>query len=167
MNPLPDTDFQRNTLPMVAALFALTLTVALALACGSGGDGGASPECLDTLYAGTMKEESRKQLSQPVSKMNTEERLEAIKALSHQGTYSRNAASPECSGFVEELESWEETSDGQKWHEENGEEIASQVMSFLGVRQCKDGVDYDYIKDFAGDIKLLKSKVSVEQEQPS
>ena len=96
--------------------------------------------------------------------MNTEARLVTIKALAHQRSYSKNAASPECSGFVEELESWEETSDGQKWHEGNGEEFASQIMSFLGVRQCKDGVDYDYIKDFAGDIKLLKSKVNVGQE---
>ena len=161
MNPRLETGFRRNTQRICAALLALTLIVALALACGSGGGGSATPECLDTLYAGTMNEETRKQLSQPISKMNTEERLEAIKALSHQGTYSRNAASPECSGFVQELELWEETSDGQKWHEENGEQIASQAMSFLGVRQCKDGVNYDYLKDFAGDIKLLKSKVSV------
>ena len=68
---------------------------------------------------------------------------------------------------MQELESWEETSDGQKWHEENGEEIASQVMSFQGVRQCKDGVNYDYLKDFGGDIKILKSKVSVGQESLS
>ena len=93
--------------------------------------------------------------------MNTEERLEAIKALSHQGSYGKNSASLECSGFVQELELWEETNGGKKWHEENGEQIASQAMSFLGVRQCKDGVRYDYLKDFAGDIKLLKSKVSV------
>ena len=68
---------------------------------------------------------------------------------------------------MQELESWEETGDGQKWHEENGEEIASQVMSFQGVRQCKDGVNYDYLKDFGGDIKILKSKVSVGQESLS
>ena len=161
MNSRLDTGLGRSSLPVCAALLALTLILALALACGNGGGGGASPECLDTLYSGTMKEETRKQLSQPVSKMNTEARLATINALAHQGSYSKNAASLECSSFVEELESWEETGDGQKWHEENGEEIASQVMSFLGVRQCKDGVDYDYIKDFAGDVKLLKSKVSV------
>ena len=55
-----------------------------------------------------------------------------------------------CGDFVRKLEAWEDTDDGREWHEENGEEVASAVMSFLGVVQCKDGADYGYLKNFAG-----------------
>ena len=122
---------RRNTLPAAGALLVLALTVALALACGGGG--GASPECLDTLYSGRMDEGTREQLSRPVSSMDDAARLATIKALSHQGSYGTNAGSAECGEFVSELEAWEDTDDGREWHEENGEEIASVVMSFLGV----------------------------------
>ena len=153
---------RRNTLPAAGALLVLALTVALALACGGGG--GASPECLDTLYSGRMDEGTREQLSRPVSSMDDAARLATIKALSHQGSYGTNAGSAECGEFVSELEAWEDTDDGREWHEENGEEIASVVMSFLGVAQCQDGVDYGYLKNFAGDLKLLHSQVRVGDE---
>ena len=156
----PATGQKRKTLSIVTALLVLSLILIFAMACGSSG-GGASPECLDSLYSGTMGEETRKQLSQPVSKMDTEARVATIKALSHQGSYGKNAESAECGEFAQELEAWEETDDGQEWHKENGEEIASQVLSFLGVQQCKDSIDYDYLREFAGDVKLLNSKVSV------
>ena len=142
---------RRNTMPTAGALLALALTVALALACGGGG-GGASPECLDTLYSGRMDEGTREQLSRPVALMDDTARLATIKALSHHGSYGSNAESAEYGEFVKELEAWEDTDDGWEWHEENGEEIASVVMSFLGVAQCKDGVDYGYLKNFAGDL---------------
>ena len=157
-----ENDIRGKILTTGLALLALMMVIALALACGGGG--GASPECLDTLYAGTMNEETRKQLSQPIAGMDDEARLTTIKALSHQGSYSTNAESAACGDFVTELESWEETDDGRKWHEENGEEVASVVMSFLGVAQCKDGVDYSYLREFAGDIRLLNSRVRVGDE---
>ena len=153
---------RRNTLPAAGALLVLALTVALALACGGGG--GASPECLDTLYSGHMEEGTREQLSRSVASMDDAARLATIKALSHQGSYGSNAESAECGDFVRELEAWEDTDDGREWHEENGEEIASVVMSFLGVAQCQDGVDYGYLKNFAGDLKLLHSQVRVGDE---
>lgn len=151
---------RKYSLPIATVLLTTALT--LVLACGSGG--GASPECLDTLYSGRMAEESRAQLSQPISDMDDEARLATIKALSHQGSYKTNSESAECGSFVKELETWEDTDDGRKWHEENGEDVASAVMSFLGVAQCKDGVDYAYLKDFAGDLKLLNSQVRVGDE---
>ena len=140
----------------------MALTVALALACGGGG--GASQECLDTLYSWRMDEGTREQLSRPVASMDDAARLATIKALSHQGSYGTNAGSAECGEFAKELEAWEDTDDGREWHEENGEEVASVVMSFLGVAQCKDGVDYGYLKNFAGDLKLLNSQVRVGDE---
>ena len=153
---------RRNTLPTVGAMLALTLTVVLALACGGGG--GASPECLDTLYSGRMDEGTREQLSRPVASMDDAARLATIKALPHQGSYKVNADSTECGEFVRELEAWEDTDDGREWHEENGEEVASAMISFLGVVWCKDGVDYGYLENFAGDPKLLNSQVHVGDE---
>lgn len=93
--------------------------------------------------------------------MDDAARPATIKALPRQGSYKVNAESAECGDFVEELEAWEDTDDGREWHEENGEEVASAVMSFLGVVQCKDGADYGYLKNFAGDLKLLNSQVRV------
>lgn len=120
----------KNTLP-TAVLLVLLITLAVSLACGGGN--GASPECLNTLYSGRMDEETREQLSQPVASMDDAGRLATIKALSHQGSYRTNAESKECGEFVQELEAWEDTDDGREWHQENGEEIASAVMSFQGI----------------------------------
>ena len=155
-------DITSNNLPAVAALPVLLITLALSLACGGGG--GASPECLDTLYSGRMDEETREQLSRPVASMADDARLETVKALSHQGSYGTNAESAECGEFASELEAWEDTDDGREWHEENGEEIASVVMSFLGVAQCKDALDYGYYRDFIGEVNLLNSRVRVGDE---
>ena len=146
---------RRNSLPAAGALLVLALTVALALACGGGS--GASPECLDTLYSGRMDEGTREQLSRPVASMDDAARLATIKALTHQGSYRINAESAECGEFVQELEAWEDTDDGKKWHEENGEEIASAVSSFWGLGQCEDALNYDYIleslEDYLGGLK--------------
>ena len=131
--------------------FALALLVVGAVGCGS--SGGASPECLDTLYHGTLKEETRQQLSQSIAKMDTEARLAAIRAISN------NANSAECDEFVQELDAWEETSDGQTWHEENGEAITSNILSFKGLLQCKDVLNYDNLVDNAGDIRTTDYKV--------
>ena len=139
-------------------------TAGALLALAWGGGGGASPECLDTLSSGRMDEGTREQLSRPVASMDDAARLATIKALSHQGSYGSNAGSAECGEFVKELEAWEDTDDGREWHEENGEEIASVVMSFLGVAQCEDALDYDYFRDFAGDVMLLNSQVRVGDE---
>ena len=148
---------RRDSPPAAIATLAFTFTDVLACCCG----GGASPECLDNLYSGSMGDETQPWLAQPVSKMDDAARPATIKALPHQGSYNVNAESAECGDFVEELEAWEDTDDGREWHEENGEEGASAVMSFLGVAQCKDALDYDYFRDFAGDVQLLNSGVRV------
>ena len=49
-------DITKNNLPTAVALLVMTIALALSLACGAGG--GASPECLDTLYLGPMEPRS-------------------------------------------------------------------------------------------------------------
>ena len=152
-------DITKKTLPAAAALLVLTIALALSLACGAGG--GASPECLDTLYLGPTEEQAREQLSQPVTSMDHEARLATIKALTYNGNYARNATSAECGDFVNELQQWENTDEGQRWHSDSGEDIATAISSFpWGDWHCKKVLEYDRLmkknEDFVGKLKVIE-----------
>ena len=152
-------DIMRNTLPTAVALLVLMIALALSLACGAGG--GASPECLDTLYLGPTEEQAREQLSQPVTSMDHEARLATIKALTYNGNYERNATSAECGDFVDELQQWENTDEGQHWHSNSGEDIATAISSFpWGDWHCKKVLDYDRLmknnEDLVGKLKVVE-----------
>lgn len=151
-----------RTVAYKAIALALFMFVVLALmACGSGG--GASPECLDKLYSGTLSEETRSQLSQPVSKMDTEVRLDTIGALTN-GLYGDSAG---CDDFVQELDDWQDTPEGKDWHEANQEAIASQVISVSGHPQCKDSISYDYFYDAIKDQGAKSMNYKVRQGDES
>ena len=160
-------NIRRNALPTAAPLLVLLIALALSLACGAGG--GASPECLDTLYSGNMSEETREQLSQPVASMDNAARLATIKALApSEGYYKINAESAECADFVSELEEWENTDDGQSWHEENGEDIASVIKTTWGLEECEDALDHDTmlrnLRDYFGDLDLIAYRIDSGRE---
>ena len=164
MNTGLHTGLARNTLFPVTALVTLTVVIALAAACGGGGSG-ASAECLDLLYYGNVSEETSEQLMRPISDMDDEARLTIYRRAAGQGRYKRVSESPECSGFIEELEQWEETSDGEKWHENNGEKVASAVFQYRGVADCRKSLDYDELLSRAGDrVKLATSRVDLGDE---
>ena len=153
-------DITEDTLPTAAALLVLMMALAFSLACGGGG--GASPECLDSL--GGMDEVSREQLGQPVGSMDHAARLATLKALGSNELYELHGESEECGEFVREFEAWEDTDDGQEWHEENGVEIAAVVSSDWGLEECKDVLDYDraiaYLEDLLGGVNRAAYSVS-------
>ena len=115
---------------IVSALFAFVLA-ALA-ACGGSG-GGASSGCVESPYhVPGMSDEDKMALMQPIAEMDDYARLRSIKAI------SRMASTDDCADFVEELDEWSETPEGEEWYAANGEQIAPAVLGFLGTLECRD-----------------------------
>ena len=115
---------------------ALVMSV-LGLACGViGGGGGASANCVESRYhVPAMSDEDKNALMQPIAEMDDYARLRSIKAI------SRMASTEDCADFVEELDDWSGTPEGEKWYVENGEQIAPAVLGgFMGTGTCMDSV---------------------------
>ena len=96
--------------------------------------------------------------------MDHEARLATIKALTYNGNYERNATSAECGDFVNELEDWESTEEGQRWHRDSGEDIAAAISSFpWGDWHCKKGLNYEEIKEndeaIVGKLKVIEQDI--------
>ncbi len=128
---------RRRALPVAMVIAPALVLGVLGLACGViGGGGGASTKCVESRYhVPAMSDEDKNALMQSIAEMDSYARLRSIKAI------SRMASTDDCADFVEELDEWSGTPEGEEWYAESGEQIVPAVLNgLMGTGPCMESV---------------------------